>query len=46
MEAGFQLRERLAIYPEFARDGGFVDARLTRPMADHLGQDFYAKEEP
>ncbi|HXJ02705.1 MAG TPA: 7,8-didemethyl-8-hydroxy-5-deazariboflavin synthase CofG [Micropepsaceae bacterium] len=45
-EAGFRLRERLAIYPEFARDGRFVDPRLTAQLDHHRGPDFYAKEEP
>ena len=45
-DAGFVLRERLAIYPEFARDGGFVDARLMPQLDVHRGDDFYAKEEP
>jgi FO synthase len=43
-EAGFTLRERLAIYPEFARAGGFVDSRLAPQLDCHRGEDFYAKE--
>ena len=43
-DAGFVLRERLAIYPEFAAHGEFVDARLTPPMQQHCGDDFYARE--
>jgi FO synthase len=45
-EAGFVLRERLAIYPEFAQKGSFLDARLTPQLDNHRGEDFYAREEP
>jgi FO synthase len=41
---GFELRERLAIYPEFARAAdGFMDAALAAPLQAHLGPDFYAR---
>src|SRR5258707_790035 len=33
--AGFVLRERLAIYPEFARQHGFVDERLIPQLDKH-----------
>ena len=42
--SGFALRERLAIYPEFARDGRFIDASLATPLGRQRGADFYAKE--
>src|ERR1051326_1446009 len=41
--SGFALRERLAIYPEFARDGRFIDASLATPLGRQRGADFYAK---
>jgi len=41
--SGFVLRERLAIYPEFASRPQFVDARL-RPCLENLqGRDGYAR---
>ncbi|MDE2474528.1 MAG: 7,8-didemethyl-8-hydroxy-5-deazariboflavin synthase CofG [Alphaproteobacteria bacterium] len=41
---GFELRERLAIYPEFARSvDEWTDAALAAPLAAHLGPDFYAR---
>lgn len=41
---GFELRERLAIYPEFARGAGeFMDAALVAPLQAHLRPDFYAR---
>lgn len=41
---GFELRERLAIYPEFARAGReFVDAALAAPLQAQLGPEFYAR---
>src|ERR1700680_3434434 len=43
--AGFILRERLAIYPEFARGQDFVDARLVPGLAKQRGSDFYARED-
>jgi FO synthase len=45
-EAGFVLRERLAIYPEFARDCRFVGERLMPQLQAHSDADFYAKEAP
>jgi len=41
---GFKLRERLAIYPEFAREGRFIDAKLMVPLDRQRAEDFYAKE--
>ncbi len=38
-----QLRERLAIYPEFAARQEFVDAQVAAQMQQHLGADFYAR---
>jgi FO synthase len=43
-DAGFTLRERLAIYPEFIRGGGFVDSRVAAQLKRHSGDDFYARE--
>ncbi len=41
---GFELRERLAIYPEFAQAADvFTDAALAAPLQTHLGPDFYAR---
>lgn len=41
---GFELRERLAIYPEIARSADeWTDAALAAPLAAHLGPDFYAR---
>ena len=41
---GFELRERLAIYPEFARSADeWTDAALAAPLQAHLGPDFYAR---
>jgi FO synthase len=45
-DAGFVLRERLAIYPEFARDRSFVNPHLMSQLDSHRGDDFYAKEAP
>lgn len=42
-DGGFRLRERLAIYPEFAREPGFVDPAVAAPMQNHLDTDFYAR---
>ena len=42
--AGFVLRERLAIYPEFVR-GDFVDARLMPGLDRERGGDCYARED-
>jgi FO synthase len=44
-EAGFVLRERLAIYPEFARDGAFADPALLPQLDAHRAADFYARQE-
>ena len=43
-DAGFVLRERLAIYPEFAQAGGFVDSHLSTQLNSHRRDDFYARE--
>ena len=43
--AGFVLRERLAIYPEFARAHRFVDERLTPLLDKQFGDGFYARED-
>jgi 7,8-didemethyl-8-hydroxy-5-deazariboflavin synthase CofG subunit len=43
--AGFVLRERLAIYPEFARNRGFVDERLLPQLDKQCSGDFYARED-
>ncbi|HYK78898.1 MAG TPA: 7,8-didemethyl-8-hydroxy-5-deazariboflavin synthase CofG [Micropepsaceae bacterium] len=43
--AGYELRERLAIYPEFARRGDFVDERLIRQLDNRRSGDFYARED-
>lgn len=40
--AGFALRERLAIYPEFLSRTGFVDSRLRSHVRKFCGQDGYA----
>ena len=43
-KCGFELRERLAIYPEFARSvDEWTDATLAAPLLAHLGPDFYAR---
>lgn len=42
--SGFRLRERLAIYPEFARDGRFIDANLAAPLDRQRSADFYGRE--
>ena len=44
-EAGLGLRERLAIYPKFARDPDFVDARLVPALKAQRGDDFYARKD-
>jgi FO synthase len=43
--AGFHLRERLAIYPEFSSQPGFVDARVQPHVQKLRGEDGYAREE-
>ena len=42
-EFGLMLRERLAIYPEFARAPEFVDPAVAPPMRRHLDEEFYAR---
>ena len=44
-EAGFVLRERLAIYPEFSARPGFVNGRVGPYLKNFLGEDGYAREE-
>jgi 7,8-didemethyl-8-hydroxy-5-deazariboflavin synthase CofG subunit len=41
-DAGFTLRERLAIYPEFAARAEFLDPRVVPQLNNHRGADFYA----
>lgn len=40
-DAGYQLRERMTVYPRFIRkDGGFIDPQLLEkldPIVDHIG---------
>jgi FO synthase len=43
--AGFVLRERLAIYPEFSAQPQFVDARLQPHLQNLRGEDGYAHTE-
>jgi len=43
--AGFVLRERLAIYPEFAAQPQFVDARVQSHLQSLRGEDGYAHTE-
>jgi FO synthase len=43
--AGFELRERLAIYPEFVARGDFVDERLMPRLDKQRSGDFYARED-
>ena len=40
---GLELRERLAIYPEYAQRSDFVDCAVAKRMRRHLGTDFYAQ---
>jgi FO synthase len=42
-EAGFVLKERLAIYPEFARRPDFVDERMRPSLNGHLDAGCYAR---
>jgi hypothetical protein len=42
-EAGFELKERLAIYPEFARRAEFVDEHVRPFLSRHLDAGFYAR---
>jgi FO synthase len=44
-EAGFELRERLAVYPEFARNSEFLDSRLLPALNAQRGDDFYARRD-
>jgi len=43
-DAGFVLRERLAIYPEFASKPEFVNARLQLHLQNLQAEDGYARE--
>jgi FO synthase len=43
-DAGFVLRERLAIYPEFAARPGFVNTRLQAHLTALQAEDGYARE--
>ena len=43
--AGFVLRERLAIYPEFSSRPGFVDARVQPLLQKHRCGDGYARKD-
>jgi FO synthase len=40
---GLELRERLAIYPEFAQRTEFVDPAVAARMQGHIDRDFYAR---
>lgn len=42
-KAGYRLRERLAIYPEFVRKGGFIAEGLKPHLERHLDYDGYAR---
>jgi FO synthase len=42
-EAGFELKERLAIYPEFARRAEFVDERVRPSLNHHMDSGFPAR---
>ena len=42
--AGFVLRERLAIYPEFSARAGFVTARMEPHVRKFQGENGYARE--
>ena len=42
-DAGFVLKERLAIYPEFASRPEFVDERVRPSLNKHLDADCYAR---
>jgi FO synthase len=43
--AGFELRERLAIYPDFSSRPEFIDARVQRHVQELRGEDGYARGE-
>jgi FO synthase len=42
-ETGFELKERLAIYPEFARRPAFVDEQVRPLLSHHMDADGYAR---
>ena len=42
-DAGFSLRERLAIYPQYAHRADFVDRHLSEQLEHHRGADGYAR---
>jgi FO synthase len=42
-KAGFVLKERLAIYPEFARAPEFLDEGVRSSLNKHLDTDCYAR---
>lgn len=42
-DAGFSLRERLAIYPEYAHRADFMDAHLREHLERHRGADGFAR---
>ena len=42
-DAGFELKERLAIYPEFAQRPEFVDERVRPSLNHHMDSGFYAR---
>jgi FO synthase len=44
-EAGFVLRQRLAIYPEFAVQPKFLDSRLLQQVMKFVGEDGYPRME-
>jgi FO synthase len=44
-DAGFELRERLAIYPEFAARAEFVHPNLLAPLNAQRGPDCYARKD-
>ena len=43
--AGYDLRERLAIYPEFARDSVFVNSHVRPFLNAQAGDNFYARRD-
>src|SRR5262245_11475163 len=42
-DSGFVLKERLAIYPEFARRSDFVHEGVRAPLNHHMDPDGYAR---
>lgn len=44
-EAGFVLRQRLAIYPEFAMQPRFLDPRVLEHVMNFVGEDGYPRTE-